>query len=230
MPHLPSDHWPVVLASPVSGNIRTCWNALAAAGVRLDAPIDDEERPSAPGGSTGRKDAVRWLLDHGADPKKTDRYDRKCPALGAENGPGHACLAMLEGRPEPAPHVDRPPPTRPGRGRSGPGGRGARSGTDGAPADRDDVSSGHPDREGLLRGRRMPLSPDVRGQQHTRSPFNDTRSPRQDYLHGETWREGAVRPDRSVAGADSAGETLSVSEFDVGKADQEPKVPADAAP
>ena len=41
-------------------------------------------------------------MDHGADPRKQDKY-RRDAFVWAESGPGYECLPILEGRPEPQP-------------------------------------------------------------------------------------------------------------------------------
>lgn len=215
-PHLPKDHWPVVLASPGVWDHPDFLDELAASGVKLDTPIDDEgATPLHLAVQLGRKDAVRWLLDHGADPKKKDRYGRNA-LLWAENGPGHACLAMLEGRTEPAP-------------------------TGSASADAPGVAALAQAAAALGPGLTLRLqiemtSPPVTRIEkvyyadvgchyrltfevnNTQVTFNDTRSPRQDYLRGATWSEALFAPIVQWPELTPLWETLSVSEFDVGKA------------
>jgi len=216
MPHLSKDHWPVVLASPVAFDHPDLLDELAAAGVKIDAPIDDEgATPLHLAVQLGRKDAVRWLLDHGADPTKKDRYGRNA-LLWAENGPGHACLAMLEGRAEPAP-------------------------TGAASTDAAGVAALAQAAAALGPGLTLRLQIEMTSPPVTRIEkvyyadvgchyrltfevnngqvtFNDTRSPRQDYLRGATWTEALFAPIVQWPELTPLWETLSVSEFDVGKA------------
>src|SRR5690606_1285970 len=50
----------------------------------------------------GHQAGVKWLLAHGADPHKNDRYARNA-FVWAESGPGFECLPLLKGGDELAP-------------------------------------------------------------------------------------------------------------------------------
>jgi hypothetical protein len=216
MPHLAKDQWYHVLASPYVWDHPDLLEELIAAGVNLEAAIDDE------GGTAlhhavqlGRKDAVRWLLEHGADPKKSDRYGRNA-LIYAESGPGQSCLALLEGRPEPAP-----------TGQAAPDAPGVTVLSEATAALapgltlRLQIEMTSPPVTRIEKvyyaevGCHYRLTFEVNNGQVT---FNDTRSPRQDYLHGKSWVEALFAPIVQWPELTPLWETLAVQEFDLKKA------------
>ncbi len=216
MPLLPKDQWYFVLGSPKVWDHPDLLDELAVTGVNLETAIDEE------GGTAlhravqlGRTDAVRWLLDHGADPKKADRYGRTA-LIYAESGQGNACLAMLEGRPEPTPTGTATP--------DAPGIAVLSAAAAALPAGitlRLQIEMTSPPVTRVEKvyyaevGCHYRLTFEVNNGQVT---FNDTRSPRQDYLHAKHWVDGLFAPILQWPKLTPLWETLSVQEFALGKA------------
>ena len=102
MPLLPKSVWPAVLASPRVWESASLLERLAEGGIDFDAPIDDEgATPLHRAVQMGHQEGVRWLIARGADVHKPDKYQRTA-FVWAENGPGFACLPILEGKTKPA--------------------------------------------------------------------------------------------------------------------------------
>jgi hypothetical protein len=114
MPFLPQQMWGQVLVAPSVWDYPELLDKLAAAGVDFNAPVNEEGMPPLHlAVMYGKKDGVRWLIAHGADVHKADKYQRTA-FMWAEHGPGFECLPLLEGKEEnPAP-PRAPMPDAPG--------------------------------------------------------------------------------------------------------------------
>jgi len=216
MRHLPRAYWHDVLSSPCVWDHPDLLEQLVAANIDLETPVNDEGATALHlAVQMGRTDAVRWLLDHGADPRKEDRYGRSA-LIWAERGPGHACLAMLEGRPEPVP-----------------------TGT--AAADAPGIALLADAANALQPGLTLQLQIEIQSPPVTRIEkiyyvdtgchyrltfeinsgqvtFNDTRSPRQDYLNAGSWTDALFAPILEWPELTPLWDTLVVQEFDLKKA------------
>lgn len=111
---LPKQMWGQVLASPFVWNHPNLLERLAAAAVDFNAPVNDEGMPPLHlAVQYGHKDAVRWLIAHGADIHKEDKYQRTA-FIWAESGPGFDCLPLLQGQEENPVPPREPMPDAPG--------------------------------------------------------------------------------------------------------------------
>ncbi len=98
---LPKDLWVFAMRSPAVWDQIDVLEQLAAAGVDFNRAIGPTgEPPIHFAVQSGRKEAVRWLIDHGADPKQKDDYGRDAFDWN-ENVGDYDCSAALRGEPEP---------------------------------------------------------------------------------------------------------------------------------
>jgi hypothetical protein len=189
---------------------------LADAGVDVNAPVNDEGMPPIHlAVQCGSKEGVRWLIEHGADVHKQDRYQRDA-FIWAENGPGFECLSLLQGRTEEATPA----------GDASPDAWGIAALSQAA----EELPAGH----GLMvsiqiksppvtrvekvyykKGFHYRLSIDVCGDKVT---FKDMNSPRQDYLYAAGWPTFLFAPVLQWPELTPLWETVEVRDFDWPKA------------
>jgi hypothetical protein len=158
----------------------------------------------------GRKDAVQWLLAHGADVHKPDKYQRTA-FMWAEHGPGYECLPLLEGRDENPPPPRAPLPDAPGIAA-------LRYAAERLPDGQDILLSMQIKSPPVTRVEHAyyhechyRLSVFVRGDKVV---FNDMTTPRQDYLFAGTWPASLFAPILQWPDLKPLWETLEVREFD----------------
>jgi len=213
---LPEDLWPGVFNSPAVWDRPDVLEELADADIDIDAPIDDEGATALHKAvQMGHQEAVKWLLAHGADPRKNDKYRRNA-LLWAESGPGFECLPLLEGKEESEPSRE-PLPDVPGlvqlteEAGKLPAGTGLVLSLQikSPPVTRIEKTY-YP-----LAGCHYRLTIDVRGQHVT---FNDMTSARQDYLYAQEWPTFLFAPILQWPELTPLWETLEVREFDWNKA------------
>jgi hypothetical protein len=95
---LPQPIWDELLASPFVWQDREIREALAARKFDFNTSVNQEGMPPLHlAVQLGDQEATRWLLAHGADPHKRDRYGRDA-FVWAESAPGYDCLPILEGK------------------------------------------------------------------------------------------------------------------------------------
>jgi hypothetical protein len=216
MKAVPPSEWSLVLASPCVWGYPALLEQLATAKVDVNAVMDDEgATPLHLAVQMGREEAVRWLMEQGADPHQKDRYSRDA-FIYAEHGPGFNCLALLKGENKPV-ATGKATPDAPGINEL------AEAAAQFAPG------------RTLLLQIEMKSPPVTRIEKvyypdtgcHYRLTFevgkgqvtfNDTRSPRQDYLHAPTWIEALFLPILQWPELSPLWETLQVSEFELAQA------------
>jgi hypothetical protein len=95
MPLISKDQWHRAFACSEIWKDAELLDQLVAAGVNLEASIDDEgSTPLHVAAQAGQVDGVRWLLAHGASPGKPDRYGRTA-LCWAESERHLECLELL---------------------------------------------------------------------------------------------------------------------------------------
>lgn len=100
---LPKDMWKSALASYSVWDQLDLLEELAESGVDFNQPADEEgQTPISLAVQFGKTEAVKWLLQHGADPNKYDKYQRNA-FTWTDRGPGYDCLAILQGNENVAP-------------------------------------------------------------------------------------------------------------------------------
>lgn len=100
---LPKEMWKCALSSYQVWDHPDLWEELASAGVDFNEAVDDEgQTPIQLAVQCGKTIAVKWLMEHGADPAKFDKYQRNA-FTWTDRGPGYDCLATLEGKDNLAP-------------------------------------------------------------------------------------------------------------------------------
>lgn len=100
---LPKDMWKSALACLSAWDHPDLWDELAESGVNFNESVDDEgQTPISLAVQCGKTEAVKWLLQHGADPNKYDKYQRNA-FTWTDRGPGFDCLAILQGKDNLAP-------------------------------------------------------------------------------------------------------------------------------
>jgi hypothetical protein len=215
MPLLPREMWTRVLSSHAAWDDAERLERLADAGVDFNAAVNDEGMPPLHlAVQLGKKEAVKWLIAHGADVQKPDKYQRTA-FIWAESGPGYDCLPLLEGRDE----------TGPARGEPSADAEGIAILSQAA----EELPAGH----GLVVSIEIKsppvtrvekayyhechyrLSIDVRGDKVT---FNDMQSARQDYLHAGPWPAMLFAPILEWPDLTPLWNTIEVREFDWPKA------------
>ncbi|HUG70366.1 MAG TPA: SMI1/KNR4 family protein [Pirellulaceae bacterium] len=213
---LPKELWSRAFVSSAVWSDSTMLAKLAEARVDVNASVNDEGMPPIHlAVQCGSKGGVRWLIEHGADVHKQDRY-RRDAFIWAENGPGFECLPLLQGRNE------EQAPT----GNASPDAWGI--------AALSQAAAELPDGHGLMVSIQIKsppvtriekayynetchyrLSIDVRGDKVT---FNDMNSARQDYLYAAGWPTFLFSPILQWPELTPLWETIEVRDFDWSKA------------
>jgi hypothetical protein len=212
---LPTTLWSRVLVSSQVWDQPDVLEQLATAGADFNAPVNDEGAPPIHlAVQAGNKEGVRWLIAHGADVQKPDRYQRTA-FIYAETGPGFECLPILEGKDENASPVGQPSPDAPGIGQLWQAAQQLAAGV------------------GLTIGIQIKSPPvtrvekayynechyllwiDVRGNKVT---FKDMNTPRQDYLYAAEWPTFLFAPILQWPDLRPLWDTLEVRELDWQKA------------
>jgi hypothetical protein len=215
MPLLPREMWTIVLSSHAAWDDAERLERLADAGVDFNAAVNDEGMPPLHlAVQLGKKEAVKWLIAHGADVQKPDKYQRTA-FIWAESGPGYDCLPLLEGRDETEPAGGEPSADAEGivvlsqAAEKLPAGHGLIVSIEikSPPVTRVEKAYYH---ECHYR-----LSIDVRGDKVT---FNDMQSARQDYLHAGPWPAMLFAPILEWPDLTPLWDTIEVREFDWPKA------------
>lgn len=213
---LPRDAWSAIFASPRVWDHPDLLEKIVAAGVDIETPLnDDGATPLHRAVEMGHIEGVRWLLQHGADVHRTNKYGFNALTF-AESGPGYACLPLLQGKAEPAP-----------TGASAPDAPGVSQLADAAAS--------------LAKGRVLQVQIEIKAPPVTRVEklyygtagchyrltftvgdgqvtYNDTQSPRQDYLHTKGWAEARFAPILQWPELTPMWETLQVVEFEPARA------------
>ena len=104
MPLFPKTVWPSVLMTPLAWEHPLLLEKLAEAGIDFNAGIDEEgSTPLHLAAQANALGGVKWLLAHGADANKADKYGRT-PLIWAETHEDQTCRRLLlgqEGQPQP---------------------------------------------------------------------------------------------------------------------------------
>jgi hypothetical protein len=214
MPILPKQVWPYVMVSPRVWEHVDLLEELARAKVDFNMPVAHEGLcPIHLAVQFGHQQGVRWLMQHGADPHKKDRYGRTA-FVWAEAAPGCDCLPILKGQQEGEPAAE-PLEENP------------------AIVSLRQAAEQLPDNVGLILSIEIKsppvtrvekvyyqechyiLSVDVRRNQVT---YKDATSPRQDYLYAAGWPATLYVAVQQWPELTPQWETLSVKEFDWDKA------------
>lgn len=211
MPVLDKHVWPMVLMSREVWEHPDLLEELAAARVDFNASLDNEGATALHRAvQAGNKSAVKWLLEHGADPRKTDKF-RRDAFVWAEKGQGFECLRILEGRPESDPN-DNVSPDAPGIGMLW------------------EAASQLPRECGLVLRIQIKTPPVTRVEKiyypeechyllsidlrHNHVACKDMHTPRLDYLHAGDWPSFLFAPSLQWPDLKPLWETLEVLEFD----------------
>jgi hypothetical protein len=220
MAFLPPADWSAVLTSPAVWDHPSVWEKLAGAGVDFNMQFHHERRtPLQLAILAGRKEAVRWLLDHGADPHKQDRFHQDSFQL-ATTALGRACLPVLQAH---APPIAAPDSTDSAAAQI-PGLVELTTAANQLPADKTlrlVVEMTSPPVTQLEQvyyaevGCHYRLTFELGNTQVT---YNDTRSPRQDYLHAPNWPDALFSPIVQWPQLTPLWDTLQVVEFEFSKA------------
>lgn len=212
---LPHSLWPAVMKSPEVWQHPDVWERLAEAGTNFNAPVNEDGAPPIHlAVQYGSRDAVKWLIKHGADPHQADKY-RRTAFIWAEHGLGFSCLPILEGRDEIPPPAGEPSPDAAGIAI-------LKAAADQLPQDLDIMITIQIQTPAVTRVEKAygedchyRLTLYVRRPQVT---FNDMRSARQDYLRCANWPTYLFAPILQWPDLKPIWETLEVSEFDIQKA------------
>ncbi|MFO1042602.1 MAG: ankyrin repeat domain-containing protein [Planctomycetaceae bacterium] len=212
---LPNSIWPAVMKSPEVWQHPDVWERLAEAGINFNAPLNEDGAPPIHlAVQSGSREAVKWLMKHGADPHQADKY-RRTAFIWAEHGLGFSCLPILEGRDEIPPPAGEPSPDAAGIAI-------LKAAADQLPPDLDIMITIEVRTVAVTRVEKAygedchyRLTFYVRRPQVT---FNDMRTPRQDYLRCAEWPTYLFAPILQWPDLKPIWETLEVTEFDIQKA------------
>jgi hypothetical protein len=221
MPLLPPADWYAVLEFPAVWEYPPIWDKLAAGGVDFNRPFHHEKHtPLHMAVLAGRPEAVRWLLAHGADPRQQDRFRQDAFSF-AETALGRSCLKVLQ-------------ESEASRAPSGAAANDAKNDLPGL-AELTAAANQLPTGKTLRLQIEMTSPPVTQLEKvyyaqvgcHYRLTFefgnaqvtyNDTRSPRQDYLHANNWPDALFLPIVQWPALTPLWDTLQVVEFELSKA------------